>query len=202
MSVALPACPKIDELAQVMGLGPEAAMQKFLRDNPDPVQRKKCAAGARARVLLGSCPKTHKEFLSGVTRWARFARNVLGLEGQEFPPSVEGLLAWSEMFRVAGTFQNYVGHVSLACQILGLPSEACRSPEIQRARRAIEKLGGQLARNSCLMHRLSLQVLSADASLDLSGSTIWKSWCRKRKLPKMSQHSSQRCSSWLHTLSC
>ena len=72
---------------------------------------------------------------------SRFTRR-----GKEFPPSVDGILAWSQLFRSAGTFGNYVSYVRLGCQILGVSDAACSGPHIKRAKASIEKLGGFVRR--------------------------------------------------------
>jgi len=42
-----------------------------------------------------------------------------------FPPTMDELLAWSVLFRSAGTFANYLSYVRTACTIVRAPTQAC-----------------------------------------------------------------------------
>jgi len=48
--------------------------------------------------------------------------------------------------RCKGTFQNYLGHVKLACQLAGLPTTAFADDRLRRASLSIEKRTPFLAR--------------------------------------------------------
>ena len=80
--------------------------------------------------------------VSGLRAWVLFADHMLGARGRHLPPSSEGLVAFSAFFRNAGTYANYVGAVSFACQVANVPDSACRGPMIRRARMAIMKRQG------------------------------------------------------------
>ena len=69
--------------------------------------------------------------------WGAFADGVLKLNGRHLPPTVEGLFAFSSMFRSVGTYTNYVGSVAFACELAGVSAAACRDPLLRRAKRAI-----------------------------------------------------------------
>jgi hypothetical protein len=75
-----------------------------------------------------------------------FAGKVLNLKGAEMPPTVEGVLAWSLLFRCPGTFQNYVGYLRLACQLARVSSLALDDKAIARATVAIRKRGNFVQR--------------------------------------------------------
>ena len=94
---------------------------------------------AAASAILGSCPYTHSELLSGFNSWLEFARKFLGLTGKEMPPTVDGILAWSRQFSVSGTFGNYLGHLKTACLLFGFPVDACEHLAVRRARAAVVK---------------------------------------------------------------
>ena len=68
-----------------------------------------------------------------------FAGNVLNLRGSEMPPTLEGVLAWSTLFRSLGTFQNYVGYLRLACQLARVSTSALDDKAIARATVSIAK---------------------------------------------------------------
>ena len=87
--------------------------------------------------VLGACCR----LMSGMRAWAKFADGVLGANGDHIPPTVEGLLAFSEMFRSVGTFKNYVGAISYACDLANVPGDACRDRLLKRAKDAIRERG-------------------------------------------------------------
>ena len=104
------------------------------------------AEKARVTALLGSCPRSHTSFISGYRCWMGFAGNVLNLKGSEMPPTLEGVLAWSVLFRCPGTFQNYVGYLRLACQLARVSTLALDDKAIGRATMAITKRGNFVQR--------------------------------------------------------
>ena len=114
-------------------------------------------------ALLGSCPRSHDSFMSGVTTWMHFASKVLGRRGREFPPTVHDLVAWSAHFNVRGTFTNYLGYVRLACQILGVSDAAFASNEVQRAKVAIEKRDEYRRRDPMFVRCVSVALLFLDS---------------------------------------
>ncbi len=74
-------------------------------------------AKARMEAVLGSCPRSLKSVLSGIRAWMAFAGGILGREGNEFPPTLDGLLAWSLIFRSPQTFANYLGYARQVCAL-------------------------------------------------------------------------------------
>jgi len=64
---------------------------------------------------------------------------VLGKRGKVLPPSIDGLLQWSRLFRHPGTFGNYVTYVKLACELEGEPVDVFIHPSLKRAKVAIAK---------------------------------------------------------------
>ena len=102
----------------IEGLGPRLALKRIAPALNDQVAKRQWVEQARIKAILGSCPKTRQSALSGMRCWCTFAQNVLDLKGREFPPPLDGLLAWSTLFRCKGTFANYLGHVKLACEMV------------------------------------------------------------------------------------
>ena len=147
-----------EQLAGVGNYGPRHAIklaQEALLDQ-SPAE---WAEKARITALLGSCPRSHKSFISGYRCWMGFAGRVLNLKGSELPPTLEGVLAWSVLFRSPGTFQNYVGYLRLACQLARVSTVALDDRAIARATTAIAKRGHFVQRPKqfvklCLLQRM------------------------------------------------
>ena len=118
---------------QAQRIGPRAKAELALQKLQGFVE------SCRINALLGSCPRSHVSFESGVATWTHFAGKILGKTGKEFPPTADDLVAWSAHFNVAGTFTNYLGYVRLACQILGASDAAFSSPALLRAKTSILK---------------------------------------------------------------
>ena len=91
------------------------------------------------QAIVGSCPKSHRSAKSGMRFWKWFAGNVLGWRGDVLPPTLDGLLQWSRLFRCHKTFGNYVAYVKLACEIVSAPVDVFSHPSVRRAKMAIEK---------------------------------------------------------------
>ena len=79
---------------------------------------------ARTEAILGSCPKSLPSVASGIRAWLAFAADILGLRGREFPPTVQGLLAWSSVFCSEHTFANYLGYARVGCALANQPTHA------------------------------------------------------------------------------
>ena len=126
-------------VTDVVGLGPTQALKKLKGDFTDGAGRAEWLEQARLQALLGSCPNSHKSFQSGLRCYVAFAVNVLGLSGRELPPTIASLLAWSTLFRCEGTFNNYVGHVKLACQVAQVSTDAFQDRSLRRAKVSIAK---------------------------------------------------------------
>ena len=110
------------------------------------MQGVECAAWvheARIAAILGSCPRSSAELMSSVRAYAQFAIKVSRIE---LPPSIDMLLAWSNLFRSSGTFKNYVTHLRTACQISGFGTDHLYDRLLGKACRAIDKRRGYIAR--------------------------------------------------------
>ena len=133
-------------LAGVGRFGPRNAVKQVQIAVAEGQSNVVWAEKARVMALMGSCPKSHKSFISGFRCWCSFAANFLGLKGNELPPTIEGVLAWSVLFRCSGTFQNYVGHLRLGCQLARVTTAALDDKAIRRAASAIAKRGNFVPR--------------------------------------------------------
>jgi hypothetical protein len=119
--------------------GPRAAGALLVNDIKRGLDRDVWLERARVAAIVGSCPKSHASVISGLRFWAFFAIRVLNLRGNLLPPTLEGLLAWSRLFRNKGTFCNYVSYVKLGCEVLGLSVDVFAHPSLARAKEAIKK---------------------------------------------------------------
>ena len=119
--------------------GPRAAgklLASVLRSGGD---RTEWINNARIQAIVGSCAKSHASAKSGMRFWRWFAVHILGYEGDVLPPRLDGLLAWSRLFRCHQTFGNYVSYVKLACEIKGDCVDVFGHPSLRRAKASIEK---------------------------------------------------------------
>ena len=121
------------------GLGPCAALKRLKTDHIDVGSGQEWMKEAKLSAILGSCSASLKSVKSGVRCWSAFAASALNMKGREFPPSLDGLLMWSTLFRCSGTFGNYVNYVRVACLVLGVSTAACDDCALQRAKTAIDK---------------------------------------------------------------
>ena len=119
--------------------GPRAAGVLLVENVKRGLDRQEWIENARVAAIVGSCPKSHPSVISGLRFWAFFAIRVLHKRGDLLPPTLEGLLAWSRLFRNKGTFCNYVSYVKLGCEIRGLPIGVFAHPSLARAKEAIKK---------------------------------------------------------------
>ena len=154
-----------------VGVGPRGAAKRLKVTLTNQDEKREWIEKARLSALLGSSVKTHNSFLSGVRCYMNFADSILGLRDRELPPSVEGLLAWSTLFRCAATFSNYLGHVRLACEVLQVSTVALDNPSVKRAKRSIDKRGQFVPRKRMfirvnVVRELVLNVLSYPAWKD------------------------------------
>ena len=97
---------------------------------------------ARLQAICGGLTSI-KETSTAVRCWSKFATTFnIVKRGQEFPPTVSGLLAWSRIFAVKTTYANYMYKLALACEMAGLSKDCFHHPSIIRAKRTISSLQG------------------------------------------------------------
>ena len=98
-----------------------------------PVSAKPCFS-CRVRLTLACWP--------GLRSWFEFVELIYGfakVESMALPPRLDDVLAWSNTFRCAGTFGNYLGYLRGACHALGYDAPVVGHPTIKRAMIAIVK---------------------------------------------------------------
>ena len=105
------------------GVGPKLAIERlrliFNGSNESPAAWAKCASIA---AIWGNCPRTISSIRSGVKHWIELATLLYGSEQKAFPATMEGVLAWSNLFRCLGTFKNYFRHVHIVSHALDVPA--------------------------------------------------------------------------------
>ncbi len=126
----------------VTNCSPSEALKRLKANMEGDGERLEWLARAKVEAILGSCPRSLKSVASGMRAWIAFADEVLGMRGREYPPSLSALLAWSLIFRSSATFSNYLGYARIGCALAGLSCDAFDSPELKRAKVAIDKRGG------------------------------------------------------------
>ena len=107
-----------------LGRGPRAALSNAGLDGASAAEVATWMSEARVDAILASCACSLPSLRSGVRCFIAFV-NATTPPGswQYLPPNIEALLAWSTLFRAAGTFANYVGYLKTACLLAGRPVE-------------------------------------------------------------------------------
>ena len=121
------------------GVGPRAALMKLGLQAKSPSEKIVWVEDARMRSILGSCKLSLPSVMSGLRCWVAFIgmcvcgcmhcscgsvfcrafADVLRPHRKiYFPPELEMLQAWSELFRSSLTFSNYLGYVRTGCMIV------------------------------------------------------------------------------------
>jgi hypothetical protein len=127
-------------IINIQGMKPAAAVRKLGEAfQANPSLRTAFLENSRAAAVMGNCPKSRKNFRSGVTLWCSFVKALHGQEEAGWPPRLDDMLAWTHSFTCLGTFCNYEGQVRTAAIALGLPVPAACDPALKRARGAIAK---------------------------------------------------------------
>lgn len=134
--------------------GSRKAAEALVVDVAKGLDAQAWAKQARAEAVVLSAPHSLQSTKSGLRAWIHFADRVLGLGGRHLPPPAEGLAAWSQLFRCAGTYSNYIRYVAMACDLAGVTAEATRISVVSCAKTALRKqqkahrerrfLGGEL----------------------------------------------------------
>ena len=122
-------------------LGPRAAQESLCKTFGGPADRQRLLKSAKTNAILGSMSLSLDSFMSGIRcyfafvgRYSACAHNFVintsCVKGHVFaeaqcylPPTLDMLLAWSTMFRSAGTFHNYLGYVKTGCMLEGASTE-------------------------------------------------------------------------------
>ena len=125
---------------QIHGAGPKLAIDRLKAEiSSSNVSPGVWAKRARVAAVLGSCPRSISSLKSGVRHWIDFVTVLKGSDEQAFPATIDGVLAWSNLFRCLGTFKNYLGHVRTVSHALNVPAPEEGHPALRRAKGAILK---------------------------------------------------------------
>ena len=125
--------------------------------------RREWFASARIAAVLGSCPRSQDSFRSGLRCYMKFAERAYGCVEHGFPPTVEGILAWSCFFKCVGTFSNYVGYLRCACCAINIQCPEAGDAAIQRAKVTILKKMVDSPRPRMFIQRALVRRLIANA---------------------------------------
>jgi len=125
--------------------------------------------------------------VAGVACWIRFAEATLGGRCNAFPPTLEGVLAWSHTFQCVGTFCNYSGHLRSVCLALDVGMPSASDPAIRRAKVAIVKRMLFTPRPRMFLERSTVRnlVLAVDRQLEtLPFAMLWlAAYCFLLRVP-------------------
>ena len=136
------------------GVGPRATLVRTNLQAMYPHVKKAWVEEAQLTAILGNRASTLKSLRSGVCCYITFIGEHLreawfcvrsaylayfyfisdacgNKGGPYFPPKLDMLLAWSQLFRSKDTFGNYLNHVRTACLLVKQPVEV--SAVLQRA---------------------------------------------------------------------
>ena len=165
---------KIHELADrdagaaagvAVGVGPRLAVKRLQNVLENESDRALWIEEARVAALLGGCRRSLNSFRSGLRCWMEYAGVVLRLRGRELPPPLNGLLAWSTLFRNHNTFSNYLGHVRLGCELIGVSTQVFNDRTLGRAKASIRKCGGFVPRPRMFLRRTVLEKILEHCAL-------------------------------------
>ena len=139
-------------------MGPRNAIRELSFNAASDDDKVQWVQKARLASILGSVSRSLNSTASGVRCWMHFASQILKLKGRELPPSVDGLLAFSCLFRNAETYGNYLAHIRLACELLQVSTHALDDRSIKRAKKAIRSRAHFTRRAPMFIYELTLCV--------------------------------------------
>ena len=132
--------------------GPRAALRQLQVSDMSEIDRRCWVEKARLDAVLGGKQKSMKGLKSALACYVSFmskcdffrcyaigsrtlcwAGAVFPSTTSYFPPSLRALLAWSVLFRSAGTLRNYFGFVKTGCMIAGVSTEVRYQPYCRAA---------------------------------------------------------------------
>ena len=147
-------------------VGPSAALKVLQQRKLDVSQTKDWMEAARLESVLGSCRLSWKSVRSGLRLYIAFVRTLVGPGAgvSLFPPRLEWLQAWAQLFRCHRTFSNYLGYVSTGCMLVRASVAVFGSPEIKKAKGAIAKSGKFRAREKLWIKRSTVEAMAKWAS--------------------------------------
>ena len=147
-------------------LGPCAALKAFKQRRLDVSQTNNWLEVARLEAVLGSCRGSWKSVRSGLRLYIAFVQTLVGpgADVSLFPPRIEWLQAWAQLFRSHRTFKNYLGFVTTGCMLVKVSVDVFSSPEVVRAKNAIAKSGKFRAREKMWIRRSTVVAMVQWAS--------------------------------------
>ena len=123
----------------VSQLGPRQAAKALAGCLANGADRDAWVRLARVRAIVGSIAGSKESALSGMRAWCSYHTNCLKRSEPAFPPKLDDLVAWSDLFRHPKTFGNYLSYVRVACELLAKPCGVFGHPSLKRAKQAIAK---------------------------------------------------------------
>ena len=160
--------------------GPRAKMAKVAAraDSVEGILRFEATAG-RTNVMR-SCELSLKSVASGIRCWGTFCE----LTGREhFPPTEEGVLAWSAYFSGGRTFQMYLPHLEKACVLVG-HDLSWKTKAVVQAARGLAKAGDRIHEPKPAVSRaLFSRMISRCPLDDAMIQAIWISWLFLLRVP-------------------
>jgi hypothetical protein len=140
------------------GGGPMAALQRLGVEKMCGEDKRLWLENARLLSITGTCRLSMPSVMSGLRCWISFVGKLLlqlciwlhacwfsctdsFKQGEKlyFPPDVQMLQAWAQLFRHEGTFANYLGYVRTGCMLADADCAPLDDPAVRRARGSIKK---------------------------------------------------------------
>ena len=140
------------------GGGPMAALKRLEVEKMCGDDKRLWLENARLLSIMGTCRLSMPSVMSGLRCWISFVGKLLFQlciwlhacwfsctdsfkQGEKlyFPPDVQMLQAWAQLFRHEGTFANYLGYVRTGCMLANADCAALDDPAVRRARGSIKK---------------------------------------------------------------
>ena len=129
---------------------------------------------ARLEAICGNMVSI-KATSTALRCWKKFAV-LMGfvVPGEELPPPLGGLLAWTRIFRSKGTCANYMSKLSFACEIAGVSRKNFNHPSVKRAKGTVGSLEAPpKPKRGIRMEMLELLVTTATAEGDLVSALLY-----------------------------
>lgn len=145
--------------------GPRAMVSEVAKHIHSEQDVQRLRKSARVRTILNGCKHSRSTKLSGLACWQDFARRALRYNANDDLPKTHlDLVAWSETFRSAGTWSNYLGAVKTACLMLGHTTEPFRHELVQRATKVLKRMQVKRAPSPPVMTDLLVKLVEMAAS--------------------------------------
>jgi len=182
----------------VKGLGPKQALRELSQNLKSDEDRSAWREKGRVAAILGSCPHSHASVKSGCKSWVQYVYTAYGEQATKehaFPPKLCDLLGWSNTFRCAGTFCNYLSYVRKMCQIMDVESPKPDDQSLRSAILAVHKRDQFTPRQKMFVSRCAccLTRLHTLYTIYLRRGTLLPTWSLEQRVRRKT--STSRCSS-------